>query len=317
MRRVFRIMSMEKQTVKKALEEIALEEPEFIVRLFASLPQDQLARLVAALPPRALKEAVIDAIRDDKEFMARLAALVASRIAVPLDVATRRDLKRLERRMAKLEREVGDVKSRVEGLEKEVREIKNVMATKDDLKQFATKEDVEQLRAEIRRIEGIMATKEDIKRIEDKMATKEQFEAIAVSVEDSGRDMVQYLLGQRGHRCVAERLRVDSDYEFDIYCNAGALTAVGEVKVRAGGRDVEKTLERARESSRGGGRRRSPAGLCRCSTPSSQSLLQCKGRKSLRCGLSRAEGSWCRWMRFHSPLPMRVSLTSSTLYRLA
>jgi hypothetical protein len=117
---------------------------------------------------------------------------------VPLDVATRRDLKRLERRMAKLEREVGDVKSRVEGLEKEVREIKNVMATKEDLKHFATKEDVEQLRAEIRRIEGIMATKEDIKRIEDKMATKEQFEVIAVSVEDSGRDMVQFSLSRRG-----------------------------------------------------------------------------------------------------------------------
>jgi hypothetical protein len=227
MRRVFRIMSMEKQTVKKALEEIALEEPEFIVRLFASLPQDQLARLVAALPPRALKEAVIDAIRDDREFMARLTALVAGRIAVPLDVATRRDLRRLERRMAKLEREVGDVKSRVEGLEKEVQGVKNAMATKEDLKQ--------------------LATKEDIKRVEDKMATKEQFEAIAVSVEDSGRDMVQYLLGQRGHRCVAERLRIDSEYEFDIYCNAGALTAVGEAKVRAGGRDVERAFERARE----------------------------------------------------------------------
>jgi hypothetical protein len=156
--------------------------------------------------------------------MARLAALVAGQIAVPLDVATRRDLRRLERRMTKL---VGDVKSRGEGLEKEVREIKNIMATKDDLKQFTTKE--------------------DIKRIEDKMATKEQFEAIAVSVEDSGRDMVQYLLGQRGHGCVAERLRVDSEYEFDIYCNAGALTAVGEAKVRAGSRDVERAFERARE----------------------------------------------------------------------
>ena len=31
------------------------------------------------------------------------------------------------------------------------------------------------------------ATKEDIKRIEDKMATKEQIEALAVSMEDSGR----------------------------------------------------------------------------------------------------------------------------------
>jgi Holliday junction resolvase-like predicted endonuclease len=106
---------------------------------------------------------------------------------------------------------------------------------------------VEQLRAEIKRIEGVMATKGDIKRIEDKMATKEQFEAIAVSVEDSGRDMVQYLLEQRGYKCVAERLRLDADYELDIYCNAGVLTAVGEVKVRAGGRDVEKALERAQE----------------------------------------------------------------------
>ena len=95
-----------------------------------------------------------------------------------------------------------------------------------------------------------MATKEDIKRLEDKMATKEQIEAMAVSVEDSGRDMVQYLLEQRGHRCAAERLRVDSEYEFDIYCNAGALTAVGEAKVRAGRRDVERTVERIRELQR-------------------------------------------------------------------
>ncbi len=64
-------------------------------------------------------------------------------------------------------------------------------------------------------------------------------------MEDSGREMVQYLLEQRGYKCAAERLRLDADYEFDIYCNAGVLTAVGEAKVRAGGRDVEKALERA------------------------------------------------------------------------
>jgi hypothetical protein len=92
-----------------------------------------------------------------------------------------------------------------------------------------------------------VATKEDLKRIEDKMATKEQFEAIAISVEESGRDMVQYLLEQRGHRCAAERLRLDAEYELDIYCNAGALTAVGEAKVRAGRRDVERAIERIRE----------------------------------------------------------------------
>jgi hypothetical protein len=89
-----------------------------------------------------------------------------------------------------------------------------------------------------------------IKRLEDRMATKEQIESITISVEDSGRDMVQYLLEQRGYRCAAERLRLDADYEFDIYCNAGVLTAVGEVKVRTGGRDVVKTLERAQELQR-------------------------------------------------------------------
>jgi hypothetical protein len=117
-------------------------------------------------------------------------------------------------------------------------------ATKEDLKQFATKEDLKRFatKEDIKRLEDKMATKEDLKRIEDKMATKEQFEAIAVSVEESGRDMVQYLLEQRGYKCTAERLRLDADYELDIYCNAGVLTAVGEAKVRAGRRDVEKDV---------------------------------------------------------------------------
>ena len=45
-------------------------------------------------------------------------------------------------------------------------------------------------------------------------------------------------------------MRLDADYELDIYCNAGVLTAVGEAKVRAGGRDVEKTVERVQELER-------------------------------------------------------------------
>ena len=179
-------------------------------------------------------ETLLDLLTKHPEARLRLAQAVAGSIAVPLNVATK-----------------DDIKAAVEELKKWAEE---KFATKEDLKQYATKQDletaVEQLRAEIKRIEGIMATKGDIKRIEDKMATKEQFEAIAVSVEDSGRDMVQYLLEQRGYKCVAERLRLDSDYEFDIYCNAGVLTAVGEAKVRAGGRDVEKALERAQELSR-------------------------------------------------------------------
>jgi hypothetical protein len=174
---------------------------------------------------------------------------VAESVAIPLNVATKEDLKQLA------------TKQNLEQLKKWA---EKKFATKEDLKQFATKQDLEQLKkwaeerfvtkeyfdAVIKRLEDKMATKEDLKRIENKMATKEQIESITISVEDSGRDMVQYLLEQRGYKCTAERLRLDAEYELDIYCNAGVLTAVGEAKVRAGGRDVEKALERAQELSR-------------------------------------------------------------------
>jgi hypothetical protein len=157
---------------------------------------------------------LLDLLTKYPEARLRLAQAVAGSIAVPLNVATK-----------------DDIKAAVEEPKKWAEE---KFATKEDLKHFATKEDIEKLRS-------------DMKRIEDKMATKDQFEAIVISVEDSGREMVQYLLEQRGHKCAAERLRLDADYEFDIYCNAGVLTAVGEAKVRAGRRDVEKTFERAQE----------------------------------------------------------------------
>jgi hypothetical protein len=171
---------------------------------------------------------------------------VAESVAIPLNVATKEDLKQL-------------------ATKQDIKRLEDQMATKEDLKQFATKEDLKQLAtkpdleryvtkehfdAAIKELKEIMATKEDLKRIENKMATKEQIESITISVEDSGREMVQFLLEQRGFRCAAERLRVDSDYEFDIYCNAGVFTAVGEAKVRTGGRDVEKTVERIRELER-------------------------------------------------------------------
>jgi hypothetical protein len=209
------------EILKRALRELVEREPSFLRDLM----------LDALRSDGGAAEVLLELLTRHPEAKLKLAQVVAGSIAVPLNVATK-----------------DDIKAAVEELKKWAEE---KFVTKEDLKQYATKQDletaVEQLRAEIKRIEGVMATKGDIKRIEDKMATKEQFEAIAVSVEDSGRDIVQYLLEQRGYKCVAERLRLDAEYELDIYCNAGALTAVGEVKVRSGGRDVEKALERAQE----------------------------------------------------------------------
>jgi len=230
------------EILKRALRELVEREPSFLRDLM----------LDALRSDGGAAEALLELITKHPEAKLKLAQAVAGSIAVPLNVATKDDIKAAVEELKKWTEEKfatkQDLETTVEQLKKWAEE---KFATKEDLKQYATKQDletaVEQLRAEIKRIEGIMATKGDIKRIEDKMATKEQFEAIAVSVEDSGRDMVQYLLEQRGYKCVAERLRLDADYELDIYCNAGALTAVGEAKVRAGGRDVEKALERAQE----------------------------------------------------------------------
>ncbi len=209
------------------------------------------------------------------EARLRLAQAVAGTVAIPLNVATKEDLKQLATKedlkqlatKQDLERFVAR-----EYFDAVIKELKEAMATKEDLKQYATKQDlgtaVEQLK---RWAEDKFATKEDleqlkkwaeerfvtrehfdavIKRLEDKMATKEQVEALAISVEDGGREMVQFLLEQRGYRCAAERLRLDADYELDVYCNAGTVTAVGEAKVRAGGRDVERAVERIRELQR-------------------------------------------------------------------
>jgi len=218
------------EILKRALRELVEREPTFFRDLF----------LDALRVDGRVAEALLDLFTKHPEARLKLAQAVAETIAVPLSVATKEDLKQLA------------TKQDLEELKKWAEE---KFATKQDLEQlkkwaeerFVTKEHFD---AVIKELRETMATKEDLKRIENKMATKEQIESITISVEDSGREMVQYLLEQRGYRCAAERLRLDSDYEIDIYCNAGVLTAVGETKVRAGGRDVEKALERAQELSR-------------------------------------------------------------------
>jgi hypothetical protein len=202
------------EILKRALRELVEREPTFFRDLF----------LEALRSDGRIAEALLDLFTKHPEAKLRLAQAVAESVAVPLNVATKEDLKQLA------------TKQDLEELKKWAEE------------KFATKQDLETAVEQLKRwAEEKFATKEDIKRIENRMATKEQIESITISVEDSGREMVQYLLEQRGYRCAAERLRLDSDYEFDIYCNAGALTAIGEAKVRAGGRDVEKALERAQE----------------------------------------------------------------------
>ena len=226
---------MDVEILKKALRELVEREPAFFRDLM----------LEALRSDGRAAEELLDLFTKHPEAKLKLAQAVAGTIAIPLNVATKDDLKQL-------------------ATKQDIKRLEDTMATKEDLKQLATKQDLDQLK---KWAEEKFVTKEDLKqyatkqdletaveqlraeirRIENRMATKEQFETIAISVEDSGREMVEYLLQQRGYRCAAEGLRLDADYELDIYCNAGVLTAVGKVKVRAGGSDVEKVFERAQE----------------------------------------------------------------------
>jgi hypothetical protein len=203
------------EVLKRALRELVEREPIFFRDLF----------LEALRSDGRIAETLLDLLMKHPEAKLKLAQAVAETVTIPLNVATKEDLKRVATKE--------DLETTVEQLKKWAEE------------KFATKQDLEELK---KWAEEKFVTKEYfdavIKRLEDRMATKEQIESITISVEDSGREMVQYLLEQRGYKCTAKRLRLDADYELDIYCNAGVLTAVGEAKVRAGGRDVEKTLER-------------------------------------------------------------------------
>jgi len=177
---------------------------------------------------------------------ARLAAELAAMITIPLNVATKDDIKALEAKMATKE----DLQrfATKEDLERfatkeDIKRLEERMATKDDLKaletRMATKEDLERF-----------ATKEDIRRLENRMATKEQFESLAISVEEMAREFVEWFLKQRGIVCSAQRLLLDEEYEFDVYCAAGDVAVLGEAKVRCGPNDVERVVARVEEAVR-------------------------------------------------------------------
>jgi hypothetical protein len=163
------------ELLKKALRELVEREPTFFRDLF----------LDALRSDGRVAEALLDLFTKHPEAKLRLAQAVAESVAIPLNVATKEDLKqlatkqdikRLEDKMATKEdlkqyATKEDLKQLAtkQDLEELKRWAEEKFVTKEDLKQYATKQDletaVEQLRAEIRRIENRMATKEQIESI--------------------------------------------------------------------------------------------------------------------------------------------------------
>ncbi|AET32240.1 hypothetical protein [Pyrobaculum ferrireducens] len=216
---------MDVAELKRLLAAIARDEPQFLRDLFmAALRSD--GRSAAEL---------VDLLISHEEVRLKLAKALIGEVAIPLNVATKDDIQRLEKEIEKIREEMATKKD----LEK--------LATKDDLAKFATKDDLTKFatREDLARF----ATKEDleraVRRIEERMATKEQFEDLADSLEETARSWVPHLLKSRGVECKAERLVLPGAYEFDIYCKSERYTVMGEAKVRAGAVVVERAAQRA------------------------------------------------------------------------
>ncbi|MFZ8839086.1 MAG: hypothetical protein ACO2PM_09185 [Pyrobaculum sp.] len=107
---------MDVELLKKASRELVEREPSFLRDLF----------LDALRSDGRAAEALLDLLTKYPEAKLRLAQAVAESVAVPLNVATKEDLKQL-------------------ATKQDIKRLEDATATKEDLKQFSTKDDLKQL----------------------------------------------------------------------------------------------------------------------------------------------------------------------------
>ena len=119
-------------------------------------------------------EALLELLTKHPDAKLRLAQAVAETIAIPLNVAAK---DQLDAAVQELKRWAEEKFTTKEELKAAVQELEKWAEER-----FTTKEELEKLK---KWAGETFATKEDTRRIENKMATKEQFEALAVSVEGS------------------------------------------------------------------------------------------------------------------------------------
>jgi len=143
------------EILKRALRELVEREPSFLRDLM----------LDALRSDGRVAEALLELFTKHPEARLRLAQAVAGSVAVPLNVATKEDLKQLATKQD-LERFVTR-----EYFDAAIKRLEDKMATKEDLKRFATKEDLKQF-----------ATKQDLEELkkwaEENFATKQDLEQL-------------------------------------------------------------------------------------------------------------------------------------------
>jgi len=223
------------ETIKRILREIATSDPAFIRDLF----------LDALKSDGKVIEAITELLTKNPEAKLRLAETIAGVITVPLNVATKEDIKRIEERITGVENRVTKLENKMTGLENRMISLESKVANLDN-RMTSLEGRVAKLEDEFKDLKNdVRGIKRNVKDI----ATTLQ--RLTVDLEDSARDWVSYFLRQRGYNCTAERLWVNKSYEFDIYCNAGSITVVGEAKVRISANIVSNVFNRVQGLQRG------------------------------------------------------------------
>jgi len=223
------------EAVKRILREIATSDPAFIRDLF----------LDALRSDGRVIEAITELLTKNPEAKLRLAETIAGVITLPLNVATKEDIKRIEERITGVENRVTKLENKMTGLENRMISLESKVANLDN-RMTSLEGRVAKLEDEFKDLKNdVRGIKRNVKDI----ATTLQ--RLTVDLEDSARDWVSYFLRQRGYSCTAERLWVNKSYEFDIYCNAGSITVVGEAKVRISANIVSNVFNRVQGLQRG------------------------------------------------------------------
>ena len=138
------------------------------------------------------------------------------------------EVKALRENQEKLWQEVKSLREDQEKLWQEVRSLREG--------QEALRKGQEALWREVR---GIRRDLRDVK------STLEKY---SITTEEEANDTVQYYLRQRGVVVETKPTFLNSGYEFDIYGTNGTITIVGEAKVRAGPRTVERVNGKIEEA---------------------------------------------------------------------
>ncbi|WP_066796508.1 hypothetical protein [Caldivirga sp. MU80] len=173
------------------------------------------------------------------------------------------EVKSLREDQVKLWQEMGklwqEVRALRENQEKLWEEVKSLRENQEKLWQEvkALREDQGRLWQEVRSLregqealrKGQEALWREVRGIRrDLRDVKSTLEKYSITTEEEANDTVQYYLRQRGVVVETKPTFLNSGYEFDIYGTNGAVTIVGEAKVRAGPRTVERVNGKIEEA---------------------------------------------------------------------